>query len=203
MHDEILTREQKELTPLLQFFAPQFGLVGGTAIALHLGHRRSIDFDLFTNKPFRNGDIRRKLVRARRIPRVLRDERGQYTVVVNGVFVTFFHYDYPLRYRARWGRKLRLPDLITLAAMKAHALGRRAKWKDYVDLYFILRTQHTMEQIVSKAKSMFKSEFNERFFRQQLAYFQDIDYTETVEYLPGFETDDKVIQRALIKHAVR
>lgn len=203
MHDEIFTVAQKNLATLIQSFAPAFGLVGGTAIALHLGHRRSIDFDLFTNKYFHNRDVRQKIVRAHHIPRVVRDERGQYTVSINGVSVTFFHYEYAIFYRVRWGPKLHLPDLITLAAMKAHALGRRAKWKDYVDLYFILQTRHTMEQIVSKAKRIFKHEFNERFFRQQLAYFQDIDYTETIEFLPGFETDDNIIQQTLIKHAIR
>ena len=47
MHKEILTAEQNKLLPLVESFAKDFGLVGGTAIALHLGHiARSIDFDL-------------------------------------------------------------------------------------------------------------------------------------------------------------
>ena len=49
MHNEILTANQKELLPLLKDVSTEFGLVGGTAIALHLGHRESIDFDLFKN----------------------------------------------------------------------------------------------------------------------------------------------------------
>ena len=52
MHDEVLTDGQRQLLPLTQNFSPQFGLVGGTAVALQLGHRRSIDFDLFTLNPF-------------------------------------------------------------------------------------------------------------------------------------------------------
>ena len=54
MHKEILTLEQLELTPLLKKFSKDFYLVGGTAIAFHIGHRRSIDFDLFTAKEFDN-----------------------------------------------------------------------------------------------------------------------------------------------------
>ena len=46
MHKEILTKEQLELLPTIKFFSKDFGLVGGTAIALHIGHRHSIDFDL-------------------------------------------------------------------------------------------------------------------------------------------------------------
>ena len=48
MHTEILSQEQSELFPYLKRFQRSFYLVGGTAIALHIGHRRSIDFDLFT-----------------------------------------------------------------------------------------------------------------------------------------------------------
>ncbi len=47
MYLEILTKEQIELLPLLKTFKQEFFLVGGTAIALHIGHRRSVDFDLF------------------------------------------------------------------------------------------------------------------------------------------------------------
>ena len=54
MHPEILTHGQIQLLSLIKKFAPQFGLVGGTAVALQLGHRRSIDFDLFSQKEFNN-----------------------------------------------------------------------------------------------------------------------------------------------------
>ncbi len=47
MHSEILNDRQRELLPLMAQFRREYYLVGGTAIALYLGHRRSIDFDLF------------------------------------------------------------------------------------------------------------------------------------------------------------
>jgi hypothetical protein len=47
MHEEILTKNQLELLSLIRVFNRSFYLVGGTAIALYLGHRQSIDFDLF------------------------------------------------------------------------------------------------------------------------------------------------------------
>jgi len=50
MHKQVLSPKQKNLLPLLRKFPGQFGLVGGTAIALHLGHRHSVVFDLFTTK---------------------------------------------------------------------------------------------------------------------------------------------------------
>jgi len=47
MYPDILSKEQKELLSLMQQFKREFYLVGGTAIALQIGHRRSIDFDMF------------------------------------------------------------------------------------------------------------------------------------------------------------
>jgi hypothetical protein len=57
MRKEILSDRQKELLPFLKKFKKNYYLVGGTAIALHIGHRRSIDFDLFTYLPINKRKI--------------------------------------------------------------------------------------------------------------------------------------------------
>ena len=202
MHEEILTEEQVKLLPIAKIFARRFGLVGGTAIALHIGHRRSIDFDFFTDKKFSNGALQKTISKMAHIDSVSSDEDGQYSLTVSRVRFTFFQYPYPINYSERFKSFLRLPDLLTLAAMKAYALGRRAKWKDYVDLYFILKHFHPISQIVKKAHQIFGSEFNEKIFRAQLAYFKDIDYSEEIIYMPVFETDDWVIKKALIDFSI-
>jgi hypothetical protein len=61
MHLEILSKEQKDLLPTLSQFKREYYLVGGTAIALHIGHRESIDFDLFKEKDIRKKNIYTKL----------------------------------------------------------------------------------------------------------------------------------------------
>ncbi len=76
-----------------------------------------------------------------------------------------------------------MPDLLTLAAMKAYALGGRAKWKDYVDLYFLLKDHFSLPQISEKSKALFGPLYNEKLFREQLCYFQDIDYSEKVDFI--------------------
>ena len=87
--------------------------------------------------------------------------------------------------------------------MKAQALGHRAKWKDYVDLYFIMKDYFDIYKIIKKAEAIFSSEFNEKLFRTQLAYFKDINYTEKVIYLEGFEVDDKIIEKGLIEFSLK
>ena len=61
MHLEILSNEQVDLLPLISQFKREYYLVGGTAIALHIGHRESIDFDLFKLASLRKNDIYRKV----------------------------------------------------------------------------------------------------------------------------------------------
>lgn len=202
MHKEILTEEQVKLLPLLGKFSRDFGLVGGTAIALYLGHRRSIDFDLFSDKPFHNAAVRRKIKNTHRIQKVFKDETGQYTFFVNGVQMTFYHFPYKLVYSKKMADYARMPDLLTLAAMKAFALGGRNKWKDYVDLYFILKDHFHVNEVSKKAKQLFTGEFNEKIFRNQLAYFDDINYAEQVEFMPGFKVSDETIKKALVEFSL-
>jgi len=202
LYKEILTGEQLGLLPLIKLFSGGFGLVGGTAIALHLGHRQSIDFDLFSLKDFDNQKIRSKIVKFNKINKIIRDETGQFTLLIHEVRFTFFYYPYPIIFSQDLENIIRLPDLLTLAAMKAFALGRRAKWKDYVDLYFIARQHHGIGDICEKAKEIFGSEFNEKLFRSQLAYFNDINYSEDVTFMPRFEVDDEKIKKDLIEFSL-
>lgn len=95
-----------------------------------------------------------------------------------------------------------MADLLTLSAMKAYALGMRAKWKDYVDLYFMMKEFYSIEQIIKEARRIFGDEFNEKIFRAQLAYFKDIDYSEKVIYMKGFETSERIIKKELVNFAL-
>src|SRR3989344_1860363 len=167
MHKEILTEEQQELLPLVRKFSRTFGMVGGTAIALYIGHRRSIDFDLFALRDFDNGSIRKKIIKSYSIERVVTDQAGHYTVIIRGVRLTFFNYPYRITFSKSFDDYIKMPSLLTLAAMKAHALGRRAKWKDYVDLYFILKDHYDIGDIAKKAHQLFGNEFNEKLLRTQ------------------------------------
>lgn len=198
MHKEILTDEQVKLLPVVKLFSGKFGLVGGTAVALHLGHRESIDFNLFSYDGFRNTSITKKISDIAAINPVLVNRKGEYTFLINKVKVTFFQFPYKINYSQSLDNIIKLPDILTLAAMKAFALGRRAKWKDYVDLYFILMEHHTVAEISKKGVEIFDNEFNEKIFRTQLSYFADINYTEPINFKKGFEVDEETIKSALV-----
>lgn len=201
-HKEILTLEQVKLLPLVHVFSKDFGLVGGTAVALHLGHRRSIDFDLFSGKKFGNQSILNKILKRWKYDEIIVNKLDELTLIIKAVKFTFFRYSFPVDYSENFEGMIIMPDLLTLAAMKAFALGQRAKWKDYVDLYFIIKDHFSIDQISEKGKQLFGGGLNEKLFRSQLAYFEKMDYREPVEFLPGFEVSDKEIKKSLVEFSL-
>lgn len=203
MHEEILSAAQKKLKPTLVQFRKNFFLGGGTAIALNLGHRRSIDFDLFTQDELGLRSIENKLNQAGvKIEKTLNRSIDELTVLVAGVKLSFILYPFPVTGRVSWGKTIQLPSLLHLAAMKAYALGRRAKWKDCVDLFFIIRDHFSVSAISHEAERIFGGAFNSRSFREQLAYFEDMDYSEAVKFMPGRKTSDAEIKKFLEKAGV-
>lgn len=200
MHTEIFSPGQIELLPYLQAFNRSFYLVGGTAVALHLGHRRSVDFDLFTSAALNKPRIRAKLVQIPFNQTPVFEDYDQLHIMINNVKLTFFSYPYPVLHPVKVDSVISMPALLSLSAMKAFALGRRAKWKDYVDLYFILHDNFTVVEICREAELIFRYQFSEKLFRQQLAFHKDIDYTEPVEFLVP-AVPDKEIKEFLIDKA--
>ncbi len=202
MHSEILSEKQVEFLEFLKNFSGDFGLVGGTAIALQIGHRQSIDFDLASLLEIKTQSIRKKILEFGKIEAVLVDNQDEYTLIVDGIKFTFFNYPFPIKFTQDLNGIISMPDIVTLSAMKAYALGRRAKWKDYVDLYFIAEKLGSVEPIIEKAKEIFGVEFNEKNFRVQLAYFEDIDYSEKVIFMKNFEIEDEKIKNKLLEYSV-
>jgi hypothetical protein len=193
MHKNILTESQIAMLPLLKLFSSDYYLVGGTALALQYGHRRSLDFDLFTLKPFETQPILRKIRKNHTINQIHIDEVNQLTLMADQIKMTFYQYEYPVIHNEKMEAIITMPDDLSIAAMKAFALGRRAKWKDYVDLYFVFKN-HSIQEVLDRAHEYYgQGEFNDKLFRGQLDFHQDINYIEPVDWMPGFETSQEEI----------
>jgi hypothetical protein len=183
MHKEILSKEQVELLSLLQKFKREFYLVGGTAIALQIGHRRSNDFDLFKSTRLRPKSIVSKISELNLPYVVTRNVSEQVNITVSNVKLTFFEYPFDIETPLSLEHILRMPRLLDLAAMKAYALGRRSKWKDYVDMFFLIKDYFSIMQISERAVQIFDQLFSAKLFRAQLSYFDDVNFDEPVEFL--------------------
>lgn len=202
MHLEILNQNQKELLPFISQFKREYYLVGGTAIALHIGHRESIDFDLFKLANLRKNDIYKKISKSKIKSSFGYENYEQLNLILNNVKFRFFSFPHKIPINSEIKGIIKMPDLLTLAAMKAFALGRRAKWKDYVDLYFILKDFHSFQQIAEVATELFGDQFSEKLFKMQLGYFKGINFEEEVTYLIANPPTEQEIQDFLINISV-
>lgn len=178
---EVLKSEQKKIFEKLKSF-PEFYLVGGTALALQMKHRISVDFDLFSSE-----DIPLKfLSKVKRIfinfiVKAVINHPGQLSVKINDTKVDFVKYNFPLISNFIHFNGVKLLSIPEIAAMKAYALNRRGVLKDYVDLYFILRGKFsTLKEIKKIAEKKYKDEFNFRMFLEQLAYLEDVKDDEII-----------------------
>lgn len=198
-HKEILNNNQTELLPLIGEFKREYYLVGGTAIALYLGHRRSIDYDLFKFSPLNRKKNLDKIQQSRFQNLVTWNVADQMNLLVNDVKITFFQYPFQIKANNSFENIIRLPGLLDLAAMKAYALGRRSKWKDYVDLYFLLKEKFSLDKISQRATNIYGNLFSDKLFRSQLSYFEDIDYAEEVDYIILNPPSDNEIKDFLIE----
>jgi len=175
MHNEALTKEGTVLFPLLRAF-DDFYLAGGTALALQIGHRISVDFDLFSPEPIPKTLLARaKQVFAGHPVQPVVNNPDELTAIVGQVKVTFLLYPFPVLDPLVGHDGLKLLSVREIGATKAYSIGRRGTYKDYVDLYFILNEGHAnLAQIVSIAERKFGIEFNSRLFTEQLLFMDDI-----------------------------
>lgn len=167
----------------IKLFKRKYYLVGGTAIALHIGHRESIDFDLFTLGKVDKKKILEAIESLKYKSLKIFEGHDQYHAVVNDVKCTFFQYPYNIPHIISVENHITIPSLLDLAAMKALAMAQRSKWKDYVDLYFIIKNHYSIKEISEQAYKYFEGQFSEKLFRGQLQYFTNINYSEQIDYL--------------------
>lgn len=205
MQNSVLDQNQKHLISLLDIFAESFYLAWWTAIALQLWHRKSIDFDLFSFKKIDPQKIILKLKSHKFVvEHILVDNQDELTIIIQWVKITFLYYPFPIIANKTIisSSKIKSPDLLTLWATKAYTIWRRSKRKDYVDIYFLTQNNFTISQISSKAKTIFEWVFSEKLFRRQLWYFQDIDYSETIDFIWDNNISDSTIQSKLQKLSI-
>lgn len=202
MQFNILSDQQKKMVDLVKQFSNDFYLVGGTALALQLGHRRSIDFDLFSRVAFDSNKIKSIVQQNWEINQVYVNSKNELTMMVENVKMTWYKYDFNIPLGVSWSEVIKMPDILHIAAMKAYALGHRAKWKDYVDLYFVFQKYGFNEVTTLTTKIFGRGLFDERLLREQLVYYDDVSFKEEVEFISGFEVSTDEIKKFLADVAV-
>src|SRR3989344_3410850 len=154
-HLEILDKERLEVFYKLPQVTDEATLTGGTALALQIGHRRSEDFDLTFRKTIKPEFLRIIINTFSDYKiRPLVDSPNELTVILGKyIKLTYFHFPFPnLHPNAQIG-SLKLDSLYDIASNKAHTIGRRGEWKDYVDIYFLLSKENLdIQKIINETE---------------------------------------------------
>lgn len=152
----------------------QFYLAGGTALAIHLGHRMSIDLDFFSRSDFSIEKIKKELSLLGDV--VVNDqEDGTLNASLDGVKISFLRYDYAQLYPYIVFENVNLADERDIAAMKIDASSSRGSKKDFIDLYFLLEKYSLVELIVFFEKKFSDIKYNKLHILKSLVYFSDAE----------------------------
>ncbi len=152
-----------------------FYLAGGSALALHLGHRISVDLDYFTPRSFNAADLVRCLAR---LGMFTQEQRKHDTLLgtFDQVKVSFFRYSYPQIAKSEIVLNTAIASVPDIGAMKLDAIGTRGRKRDFIDLYFVCRTEHSLEDVLGWYRKKYQGvEVNLIHYIKALTYFEEAE----------------------------
>lgn len=186
---ELLIDLQKE--PLLS----TFNLVGGTALALHLGHRKSIDLDFFTSESFDLEEVKMMLIKKYDF-KVSYSRSQTLKGFINGIKVDFIKFDYPHLYNCEIIDDVRLESIPDIIAMKLLSItDNGSRIKDFIDIAY-LSSQFSLDEML-QFFVMKITNSNIIMPIKALTYFDDIDFNESIVMLYNDFDWDKVSNRLI------
>ncbi len=182
-HLEILPAPQRALWNELSEVSREFVLYGGTALALHLAHRKSVDFDLFGSRALDLAQIEQGISFLKGANIIQRDKNTLSAIVDRGgpVKVSFFGVPSLPRLSAAVVAKdngLGVASLLDLAGTKASVVQVRAEAKDYIDIDALITVGKVdLPLALSAAQGLYGSTFNPQITLKALSFFDDGDLT--------------------------
>jgi hypothetical protein len=176
---DTLPAAQRALWPELSATPGGFTLYGGTALALRLGHRASVDFDFFSNAPFDPEGLAEQIPYLRGAERIqLAPDTLTCRVDRGGPVLMSFFGGLGLGQVAppeqAGDTMLRVASLLDLAGTKAAVLQKRAEVKDYLDIYAILQHGVDLPAILAAGSVVYGRKYNPLITLKALSYFDDV-----------------------------
>jgi hypothetical protein len=151
-----------------------FVLVGGTALALQIGHRTSVDIDLFTSQKSDRDKIESDLIKKyeKNYKRIFITE-NTITCIIHDIKVDILKYEYPYIEKGINEEGIKIISLPDIAAMKLDAItGNGSRVKDFVDIYFLLD-----KFSIDKMFNFYKMKYSHSdiyHVKKSLVYFNDL-----------------------------
>jgi predicted nucleotidyltransferase component of viral defense system len=133
----------------------KFVLVGGTALSLQIGHRKSEDLDMFSPEPFETAELKSHLEDNFSSFNIDLERTNSLITTINTIKVDFIRFKYGFDYPFIKHNKIRLANIKDIAPMKLDAISGRGKKKDFFDLYFLLK-QFSLTELLSLYQAKYK-----------------------------------------------
>ncbi len=176
----VLPEAQRQLWPELAQVPKHFVLYGGTAVALHYGHRSSVDFDFFASEPFNPEELMRSLPFLRggkpvQVSANTLDVEVTRGAVVKIQFLGGLSYRRVRDPQETDDKVLRVASPLDLLATKLRTIWTRSQAKDYLDIDELLRQGVGLKEGLRAAYTVFHGDFNWRISVRGLGYFNDGD----------------------------
>ena len=172
-----------------QSYIKRFYLAGGTALALQLGHRKSVDLDFFSENDEVGKTTRTQIIKSfLKDPfqgQVIEDVDGNLLLSVNQTEVGFFGYGYPLIEPLHEMNTIPMAGIIDIGLMKLDALTSRGSRKDFYDLFWIAREVPIGDLL--------------EFGNRKYPFMRDFPLI-VIEHMVNFENADRDVQPVLFKH---
>lgn len=180
MEDFVLNWNQKKILKNISFLKNhEIYLAGGTALALHFGHRTSQDLDFYTPKHFNPRIVYRKFKEVFGREKLSEQTTAEDTLKfkLNITDLSFFRYPYPLIRPLILYQSAELASPEDIIAMKIEAIITRGLKRDFVDIYFAIK-QYGVKGILNFFKEKYSEVFNEYNCITALTYFEDAEKSE-------------------------
>lgn len=155
IHWETISLEMRKVLQAIgqATYSKRFYLAGGTALALQIGHRKSVDLDFFSDSDEVLEKTRQEIIRhlTHNPEQTLENTDGNLLLITDDTRVGFFGYGYPLVGPVEKLEGVSLASLEDIGLMKLDAINSRGSRKDFYDLYFIAQ-QKTIEDLFELGK---------------------------------------------------
>lgn len=183
---QILNQNQLDLLKKLKFDNKNVYLAGGTALALQLGHRTSLDFDFYSKDDF-NPEIlvagfQKKFGSDMIVNSIA---KGTAILTINDVSFSIFHYPYELIDNLINLESVQMASISDVSAMKLIAVAMRGKRRDFIDVYYLLK-KYSLKDLLGFVKKKYPS-FEELMILKGLIFFEDAEDEDVARGIKIFD----------------
>lgn len=165
-------------------FLNKFVLVGGSALTLYLHHRKSEDLDFFTYENLFNNKEILDYIKIFKQSEILNQTNEQIDILLDGVKITFFNAKWTFL-KPLYPQQFNIAPLESIAAMKVNSLFLRAKYRDYYDLYYLVKSGMGLKELFEVSKKVVPG-ITFKLLATALIYIDDIE-EDNINHLEPIE----------------